>query len=176
MTTMEHLIVHNGHRIRATAQFVVSPTGATTLHGQSAVPLTDPIGCSDNLKVPVHGLIPSKLVNGGTMSGNQYGNATIIGTWSDGQIQIEHHLPPDFEAFFAADTTAAPHTPAQLAPARAAVEHLMRNTENGISMISGGTDQTRIHVRLLIVTEPIYRRFEPIGFDLLDLRPTITPA
>ncbi|WP_133805838.1 hypothetical protein [Kribbella caucasensis] len=173
---MEHLIVHNGDRIRATAQFVISPTGATTLHGQAAVPLTDPIACSDNLKVPVHGLIPSKLVDGGTTSGNYYGNATIIGTWSDGQIQIEQHLPPDFDAFFPASPATAPHTPAQLAPARAAVEALMRNTENGISMIGGGTGHNQIQVRLLIVTEPIYRRFEPIGSELVDLRPTIVPA
>jgi AcrR family transcriptional regulator len=132
----------------------------------------------DHLKVPVHGLIPSKLVNGGTESGSHYGNATIIGIWSDGQIRIERQLPPAFDDFFEADLAAAPatHTPAQLASARAAVEALMRNTENGISMIGGGTGHHQIVVRLLILTEPIYRRFEPIGTELIDLRPTIVPA
>ena len=254
-TTWERLIVRPGDKVQATGRFVVFSDSSATMCAEVAVPLAgDPTACSQNLQVPVVGLDLSRLFYGGTYEGRQYGNATVIGTWSAGRIHVEQQLAPepgenppsltapcpppaegwrsgalpsldqlqdhltsnatrygplwvahanegsispmdgphiavvpvvgDLQAartelagIFTGNICLVPasHSILEWAIAQNALKDLMRDTDNGISAIGSGGDRP-IDLHLLLLSEELYRKLQPIGIELIDPHPSIFPV
>jgi hypothetical protein len=256
-TTWQRLIVHPGDKVQATGTFVVFSDSSATMCAQIAVPLAgDPTACSENLLVPVVGIDPDRLVYGGMHEGRQYGRATVIGTWSAGQIHVEQQFPPqpgeepisrtlpcsppaegwrpdaspnldqlqdyltsnaarygplwvatatdvtdsvspmdlpkiavvpvvgDLESartelagVFTGNICLVPasHSLLERATASNELRDLMHDTDNGISGIGSGGDRP-IELHMLLLSEELYRKLQPIGLELIEPRPSIVPV
>jgi hypothetical protein len=62
------------------------------------------------------------------------------------------------------------------ARARAALEELMSDKENGILMIGGMAASEKVSVGFVVLSDQLHMQFSKIGLDVLELQPLVVPV